>query len=61
MLRMEGHRLRFINDFGGLSGVGANVVFCVDSVRGKSNGLVCAKCVSTVEIGAQFFVEHGCD
>ena len=51
---------RFINDFRGLSGVGANVVFCVDNVRGKSTGLLHAKCVSTVERGAQFFVGYGC-
>jgi hypothetical protein len=55
-----GTEARFINGPSGLSGVGANVEFCVDNVRGKSNGLVHAKCVSTVKRGAQFFVDHGC-
>jgi hypothetical protein len=51
---------RFINDFYGLSDKGANIGFCVDSARSKSNGLVCAKCLRSVAKGAQFFVDYGC-
>ena len=43
-----------------LSLEGANVEFCVDFVCGQSNGFARAKCLSTVEKGAQFPVDYGC-
>jgi hypothetical protein len=49
-----GTKGRFINDFHGLLLEGANVEFCVDSVRGQSNRFVHAKCLSTVKKGRSF-------